>query len=313
MSRFWHLILSLWLVSCPAVGREQSLAPVVGYAPTYGAFLGAGYFWKVNDTKGGIFGVWTSEGAREGGLRLSRDAVDHEVRGALTYKRGFEPFFGWDRQNSPGELRLKAFRLDAHYQGLWPVTRAFRMGFQVGSATRTGDPVPETGRGRTDTSFHLGAVARLDDWLVVRLEHHWMLNQKNILRGIVDLSPTWDFKNFQLALHGLLGWTGGEYSPVTGFSLGGSDFLRGYRTQRFQGRYAYLAEGAVRLTTFFPFVFAVFGGAGEAFLNVATGPKPAGGVGVHYAIPPDGTQIVRLDFGVGQDQYGVYLDFGAPF
>jgi len=117
-----------------------------------------------------------------------------------------------------------------------------------------------------------------------------------------------------LAVRGSAGMTFlNPSSHLFRFSLGGSDLLRGYRLNRFRGENYYLSQTELRYTLLRFLTVAAFFDVGSADDEMELPPRYSFGGGVRFGLPPDYNKKIRVEFGMGEDQYNIVVSFGHPF
>ena len=121
-------------------------------------------------------------------------------------------------------------------------------------------------------------------------------------------------KYLVLAQHGIAGMTFLNPSPhLFRFSLGGSDLLRGYRLNRFRGENYYLSQTELRFTPWKFLSVVGFFDIGSADDDLFSPAWYSFGAGLRFGLPPDYNKKIRLEFGMGEDQYNIVVAFGHPF
>ena len=123
------------------------------------------------------------------------------------------------------------------------------------------------------------------------------------------------FKGVMLAQRGQMGLA--LLAPagyVFRFSLGGPQKLRGFQLNRFRGDSYYLSQTEIRISPFRFLTLAGFmdlGAAGDSALTEL--PHLSYGGGVRLGFPPNYSQKLRIEFGIGEDQTNVIIAFSHPF
>lgn len=140
--------------------------------------------------------------------------------------------------------------------------------------------------------------------------HSWQLDA----RKYFDLR---DNETSILAVHARLRMTAGD-PPFQEFSLlGGREIMRGYYMGRFRDKNAVQLQAELRQHLFGRFGIAVFVAAGEVwdqFSDFTLGnPKIAGGAGIRFNMNPDDTSNIRIDYGIGRHDSGLYITVGEAF
>jgi outer membrane protein assembly factor BamA len=104
-----------------------------------------------------------------------------------------------------------------------------------------------------------------------------------------------------------------EPTYLNQFRLGGTDRLRGYFYNRFRGTRYYVEQSELR----FPIYKAIGGTSflefGEVTDKHFSRAHVSYGMGILIGLPPDKISKIRIDYAIGRDQRGVFLDFGHAF
>ncbi len=99
--------------------------------------------------------------------------------------------------------------------------------------------------------------------------------------------------------------------------LGGSRRMRGYQQGVFRDRQMMVYQAEYRSRLFFRYVgftvFGSYGGVGNDFTEVNKNYRYAVGAGLRLAPIPDKRYYIRLDYGVGQETQGFYIEIGEAF
>lgn len=100
-------------------------------------------------------------------------------------------------------------------------------------------------------------------------------------------------------------------------SIGGARFMRGYYAGRFRDNHLLLLQKEWRFPIYKRFGAAVFGGMGQVAQHLTDFTWREThfnyGVGLRYKIDEKENTNLRLDYGVGKDQTGVYIVFAEAF
>ncbi len=116
-----------------------------------------------------------------------------------------------------------------------------------------------------------------------------------------------------LAFRIIGGHAWGDPSYVFRFSLGGRNTLRGYHANRFRGNKFYLLQYELRFPIWKYISGIGFLEYGDIADTALDDPKTAGGGGLRIGLPPSGAVKMRFDFGIGEDQTGLFVSFGQVF
>ena len=103
----------------------------------------------------------------------------------------------------------------------------------------------------------------------------------------------------------------GNPSYLFRYSLGGAERLRGYYTNRFRGNYFYSAQAEFRFPLYHRFSGVCFVDEGDISDGNLDKVLATYGAGIRFSIN-DNVKL-RLDYGIGKDQNGVFFTFGEAF
>lgn len=103
----------------------------------------------------------------------------------------------------------------------------------------------------------------------------------------------------------------GDPGYLTRYTLGGSERLRGYYTNRFRGNYFYAAQAEFRFPIFKRFSGVCFVDEGDISDTTLDNILISYGAGIRFSI--NDNVGLRLDYGIGKDQRGVFFTFGEAF
>lgn len=95
------------------------------------------------------------------------------------------------------------------------------------------------------------------------------------------------------------------------YTLGGAERLRGYFTNRFRGNSFYSAQAELRFPVYHRFSGVCFIDEGDVSDEKLDNILSTYGAGIRFSINDNVT--LRLDYGVGKDQNGVFFTFGEAF
>jgi len=152
-----------------------------------------------------------------------------------------------------------------------------------------------------------GEYYEVRSWFISRLDSPLFLETD--IRLFFSLS-----QNFIIALRGATG-AALINSPryLYKFSLGGPHLLRGYRLNRFRGDYYYLSQTELRYTLLKWLMLTSFFDFGSAANEISFPPRYSFGGGLRFGLPPDFNKNIRVEFGLGEDQFNFVVAFGHPF
>jgi outer membrane protein assembly factor BamA len=99
--------------------------------------------------------------------------------------------------------------------------------------------------------------------------------------------------------------------------LGGSRRMRGYQQGIYRDRQMMVYQAEYRSRMFFRYLgftaFGSYGGIGNDFAEVNKNYRYAYGVGLRLAPIPDKRYYIRLDYGIGKNTQGFYIEVGEAF
>ncbi|RYZ95542.1 MAG: hypothetical protein EOP11_24770, partial [Proteobacteria bacterium] len=260
----------------PDDGVFQSIFPLVGYEPTYGAFVGGGYFRRKVEgqepqSEWSFVGLVSQQLAVKMEYRLDR-AIGGRWRLIIRNElgNGFESNYGIGNETSTAnrvDVTLWKDELDVFVP--YAVTRRFRVGPWIehrirrnhgqdgAELARQVDPLPDR-----EASLALGFKEELD---FRDVPENPSLGWRQALRvmmgqpysGPVDrtfLVIDTDIQLFQYLMNKDLvlatslagGVIFGEAPFLSQFKLGGTDRLRGFYTNRFRGSKYYIQQTEIR-------------------------------------------------------------------
>lgn len=309
-----------------AQDTSHSVFPIAGYNPTYGVFLGGGYFYESSPVDFGLHGVVTFERVYKFiGKTEYRFAPQWSVSLDSEYSQGFDPFYGVGSHTRVGD-QLKVF--GARILSEARVTRKFWGDYSAGLLTEyrywkkdAQNRGPEYQAVPDDSTWVGGVFAGIDMMKGKRLAEKGF-SQEFRLKGNdrFGLAET-DFRvlypivpeYLQVGFRFLAGAGVGDPSYTFNYRLGGTDLLRGYHENRFRGHQMHLEQFELRFPIYKILSGVAYTDVGEATQSGFGAPRISAGGGLRLAIPPDYVETVRLDVGWGQDQWGAYFDFGQAF
>jgi len=327
----------------PDNGVFQSIFPVVGYEPTYGAFGGGGYFRrKVENqrpqSEWSFVGIVSQQLAVKMEYRLDRRIGDRWrliVRNELG--NGFESNYGLGNDTSTNnrvDVKLWKDELDIFLP--YAINRRLRVGPWIehrirhtnsqdpAELAKQVDPLPNK-----EASLSIGLKEELDfrdvpenPSLGWRQAFRLMVGQP--YSGPVDhtfLVMDLDLQLFQYLLEKDLvlatslagGVIFGEAPFLSQFRLGGTDRLRGFYLNRFRGSKYYIQQTELRFPIWDLVSGATFLEFGEATERHFTRANVSYGLGLRVGIPPDRVSKVRIDYAMSRDQQGIFVDFAHAF
>lgn len=324
----------------PANEAEQdkggsSWIPIVGYNPTYKVFFGGGFFYADSKYSLGIHGVVTFEKVYQVMTHWNHKVTPFFSYGAeFEYSKGYEPYYGEGGETQvKDQAKLYGDKILAKPRMIFPLDPFLDVGIfldvRMRSQDRVEGPVPSpaipnettTGVGIFQTFDRRDNPQNPSAGFTIGTELTYVPASFSTINGLKDFFQLGgNFALYQETVAGIIaavklagGISFGTPSYIWKYRLGGADYLRGYLDNRFRGQKYYLQQTELRLPLF-DFLEAVgFIGFGDASDGDFTSAKMAYGIGARIGLPPDFINKIRIDFGVGRDQSGVFIDFGQAF
>jgi len=327
--------------SLPPAGKEEekesssSWVPVAGYNPTYKFFFGGGYFYKNPIWSFGVHGVLTFEQVYQFMVRSEHVIAPRwKYRTELEYSKGFEPFYGEGGDTKISDrVRIFGDKTLAKPVFTYAADPFWDIGFFLDLRFRGEDHVedgPNFRRFPNESTMGIGVFHVLDKRdNADNTTSGFILGTKfTVVPGAFTTVPTTsnflqiegDIAIFQETVLGVIaavklyaGATFGDPTYLFKYRLGGTDNLRGYQDNRFRGERYYLQQTELRIPFWKWLDIVPFVGFGDATDTDFTQAKMAYGVGARIGLPPDYISKIRIDFGVGRDESGIFVDFGQTF
>lgn len=331
----------------PESGVFKSITPLAGYNPTFGVFVGGGYFRKVVEEN-----LQKSSWGFIAVISQFRRAVKTEFKGEARIDshwraewrneiaHGFESNFGLGNETRV-EDRVDVMQLKNELDLAFPYYFSDRFAIGIGfeHRARRNDPLTSYERARQvdpepDTEFTGAAqlLERVDyrnipenpslGWLqelrVTRVWPYGGPKRQPSLMLDFEISMFQYLRSRDLVLaYGLAGGQiFGEPTWLNQFRLGGTDRLRGYYYGRFRGSAYYLTQTELRFPIYKFLSGVTFGEFGEVTAREKdpfTRAHVSYGGGLRIGLPPDNVAKIRIDYAIGRDQRGVFVDFGHAF
>lgn len=331
----------------PENGTFKSITPLAGYNPTFGVFAGGGYFRKVvrdheQKSNWGFIAV----------ISQFRKAVKTEFKGEARIDshwrtewrneiaHGYESNFGLGNETRVAD-RVDVMHWKNELEWYFPYyfSDRFAVGPGVEHRARRNDRLTPFERAsqvdpEPDTEF-TGAFVLLErvdfrnipenpslGWLQeLRVTRVWPYGgpkrgPSTMIELEVSVFQYLLARDLVLAHSVSGGQTFGEPTWLNQFRLGGTDRLRGYYYGRFRGSAYYLEQTELRFPIYKLFSGVVFGEFGEVTAREKDKFNRAHvgyGGGLRIGLPPDNVAKIRIDYAIGRDQRGVFVDFGHAF
>lgn len=319
--------------------RGHSVAPVVGYEPTFGFVFGGAYFYQASDLS-----IGTDFNLNFKQVYQFHLNVTHQFAQRWTYElysgttKGYDPYYGEGGETlvsdyaqlwgikSRNTLKISYYLSKKVSFGIFadvrvraeeagqnsPWIRQFPDEFTPGVGVST---TLDTRRNKQDpkdgfmlnlsTTYVPGPLSSLPDQTdFTQAQGTFIVYQEILKNTIPDVIAAYRISG---------GTTIGTPTYLYKYRLGGSDELPGYLENRFRGKKFYLQQTELRFPVWKMFSGAGFIGFGDATDFSFTNPKLAYGAGIRIGLPPNWVSKIRIDFAVGRDQSGVFADFGQSF
>jgi hypothetical protein len=321
----------------PPAPVSRSWVPIVGYNPTYRFFAGGGFFFSHEPLRAGVHGVVTQDGVVQ--VMLSGRGViarRWEWNAGLEVDHGFEPIYGvGSNTHVEDRVDIQMAKVLMSAELAYHPSPPLGVGPRVEVRWRRNEAPPsrlEPSMGRRENRFAAGLAQRLDyrnrdsgpsfGWYEeVRFmgspqESSDSAGENGRSFAVLDI----DLRFFQpmnkdvvFAVNLSAGTGIGQPSYLWAPRLGGTDQMRGYFENRFRGRNYYVEQTELRFPIWHPVSAATFLEFGEASPGDFQSPRVSGGWGLRIGLPPDYVSQLRIDWAFGEDQRGVFLDFGHAF
>ena len=322
-----------------------ALAPIFGYDPVPGFLIGAAYFFYPYKPRGlrGTVQAYFSPTQMRGYAEMETTAVrQFGVVSPKIWLRANtlrERYYGVGMQTDPDVyVKTEPVRLDAALGVVVAASNEVSIGADVRGGhvhdNRAADVESLVARreGRVEglfggVRFELSHDTRDNTFStryggkeVIWSETYGVQGGSNSLRqrigvSVVRFTTLWA-PDLILALRAEGGASVGERNYATEYTLGGSDLLRGYYSNRFRGDHYAAGSAEIRWPIFGPLSGATFGDVGRVWLTDYSNLgrfAASGGGGIRFGLPPDRLVRLRLDAGFAPDQWGIFFKFNEAF
>lgn len=312
-----------------------SWVPIVGYNPTYKLFFGGGFFHYRPNYSLGVHGVVTFEQVFQI-MTKWQQRIDGPLSYGLDYEfsKGYEPYYGEGGETRVADkIRLFGHKTLGRAKAIFEVNPFVNLGFFVDYRIRVEDHVedgPNVRRFPNETSVGLGIFHEIDkrdnrdDSTAGFVLESAFLHVPAAFTTVPGMSGFYQLEgNFAIyqemvgeviaAVKLGAGVTFGTPTYLYKFRLGGTDSLRGYLDNRLRGKKYYCQQTELRFPIWDFLEGVPFIGFGDATDDNFTQAKMAYGIGVRIGLPPDYVSKIRIDYGIGRDESGVFVDFGQTF
>lgn len=317
----------------------HSIAPVVGYDPTYRFVVGAAYFYEKPGMSFGLDANTNFGGVMQAHLRAVHEfATRWNYELAASGMKGFEAYYGEGGETSPATYQqLWGNRFSTRIQLSRRMTEAVMVGVFTDIRTRSEEP----GGGATtfarvsddEAAMAAGVSLKLDSRKDKHRSNDGVVLTTELTQSLTGLSSPsrkpftqlessfvvykdvmGDFFPGVVAAFRVMGGISDGDVPFTfRYRFGGANKLRGYLENRFRGTKYYLQQTELRVPIWRMIGGALSLGFGDITDREFTTPKMCYGVGLRIGLPPDWVSQVRVDVGFARDQMGVFAEFGQTF
>jgi hypothetical protein len=331
----------------PENGKFKSMVPLGGYNPTYGIFVGGGYFRKVVENN-----VQKSSWGFIAVISQFRRAIKTEFKGEARLgnfwrvewrnevANGYESNFGLGNESRVGDrVDVPHWKNELDLYLPYYSTQRFAIGPGLEHRARRNNHLThfESAGQRDrveDEEFTLGLVLleRVDyrdipenpslGWIqelrITEVMPYGGPKRRPFLMLDLEISVFQYLVARELVLaHSVAGGQiFGDPTYLNQFRLGGTDRLRGYYYGRFRGSSYYLEQTELRFPIYKLVGGALFGEFGEVTAKERdsfTRAHVSYGGGLRIGLPPDNVAKIRIDYAIGRDQRGLFVDFGHAF
>ncbi len=318
-----------WFTSQDGSSQKWAVMPVYRRNSTYGHMLGGRFFiYPAGNT--GYYTSLSVVTSRELFLsttfsyqywRENGDQLDI----IIDYDGFSEPYYGEGYQTKPEDRKdIPIYKVHTQLEYVSKMRDRFYGGAFISFDYRKEKSDKEVQFPR-ELLFSGGLLLRYDSrdnyFNPIRGEYYqlrsWLLSSMPspvFLEGDVRFFFPLVDKYLVLAQHGIAGLTFLNSSPhLFRFPLGGPDLLRGYRLNRFRGESYYLSQTELRFTPWKFLSVVGFFDVGSADDKLFSPAWFSFGGGLRFGLPPDYNKKIRLEAGIGEDQYNIVVAFGHPF
>lgn len=331
----------------PESGTFKSMVPLAGYNPTYGIFVGGGYFRK-HVENGNPKSNWGFIAV----ISQFRKAIKTEFKGEKRLNNfwrmewrnelanGYESNFGLGNETRViDRVDIPHWKNELELYFPYYTSDRFAIGPGFEHKARRNHPLTSYEQARQvdrveDDEFTVGLVflERVDyrdipenpslgwfqEFRATQVVPYGGAKKRAFTMVNLELSVFQYLLNRDLVMAYSVagGQIFGDPTYLNQFRLGGTDQLRGYYYGRFRGSNYYLEQTELRFPIFKRISGVMFGEFGEV-----TGREKdrfsrahvAYGGGLRIGLPPDNVAKIRIDYAIGRDQRGLFVDFGHAF
>lgn len=319
--------------------KGVSVAPVVGYEPVYKVVVGGAFFYEATDFSMGMDANWNFGKVYQLHGTISTvvgDAWQIKLKSGVT--KGFDPYFGEGGETNVANYeRLSGLKWDNKLWLTRKITSICTLGVFADARVRTEEAAEDQSnwvrRFPNEMTAAFGVTSIFDtrkskadnDSFIFMTNASFSPRQLGYGRGTADFGQLESsfvvtkeilkdaVPDVIAAFRVMGGYTFGKPTYLFKYRLGGANELPGYYDNRFRGAKYYVQQTEVRFPIWGMLGAAAFVGFGDATDENFTNAKMAYGGGLRIGLPPDYVNKIRIDVGVGRDQWGVFANFGTPF
>lgn len=320
--------------------HDYTLSPIFGYDPVIGFVYGAGAFYYPLKSPAAYLDFQVMLGNKsavnlESNFKYFGITPHLNFTNKATYTNFIQYYFGeGDKTEADNFYVINANRFYLHPEFTWKLQGRFKLSLLGDLRTMNsisaekndvGSRLPQI---QNESGVALGAKfiwdSRNNDshtqtgsLVALSLEDLplFLKNSSNSNTSLlqIDIRTFHYIRTSQFVLAGRLaaGTTWGASSYLYRYQLGGASQLRGYYSNRFRGtRYA-LGQAEFRFPIYKRFSGAAFTDAGDITNTTFNQILVSWGAGIRFALREN--IRLRLDYGIGKDQNGVFFTFGEAF
>lgn len=319
-----------------------SVSPIVGYDPNYQVLVGAAGFRGVGEAPYSDAGLVLYTSTSKFNFAIESRYTRWDAERTFVVFEGvinnfYDPYYGEGNRNSLDNLaELDSLKIMLNGSFHYRLDQRRTVGTYVKSTLRdeygvNGDRSRRMIGSEFRPLFGLSAAYDARDNIIDTRDGGYVALTTDLGPSFLSTSPAatsvWrteiDARYFKspfewlvLAAQARAGTAVGDGGFIYRYYLGGTDTLRGYRTNRLRGNHYYLGilETRFRFTRWLSAaVFGSFGDVGDKDWSDFKSPQFTKGVGVRIGLPPDFVAKARLDLGISPDQASIYLSFNEAF
>jgi predicted amidohydrolase YtcJ len=325
----------------PVSPSDYAISPVIGYDPALGMILGGAYFNFPLKTPGQYFD-FQIQAITSGKINLQSNysyfnlLKNMNLNFSGSYSNFFQYYFGeGDETNADTYVKLFSNNYRVKPEIAIQLKKKFQLiafgdarGRREIKVTDQNDVEINTSFFPNENSLAFGLTSKYDTrdntfstkkGTLMQATLQYIPEALNV-KGLGDVGQvqaeirhfTYVINsNFVIASRLAAGYSSGTSSYLFRYSLGGSYALRGYYSNRFRGEKYYVVQLEGRFPIYRRFSGVAFIDAGDITDQALDKPKYTYGTGMRFALSQN--IKLRLDYGIGRDQTGVFFTFSEAF